>query len=138
MIFERSLCGKCDIILSYIYAYTTKLELHLSYLVRLDSNAFNWWIIAILAEICTKCVIFIEKLQKNSPRAGDFATRSPLPSAARGWPPIPHWEFLATPLLHAILLMMNIKQENCEYQLFKSFGPTRRDILSGAQDSSHW
>jgi len=30
------LCGKCDVIFSYIYTNTTKLVFHLSYLVRLD------------------------------------------------------------------------------------------------------
>jgi len=37
------LCGKCDVMFSYIYTNTTKLVLHLSYLVRVDcfSNAFN-------------------------------------------------------------------------------------------------
>jgi len=37
------LCGKCDVIFSYIYMNTTKLVLHLFHLVRLDcfSNAFD-------------------------------------------------------------------------------------------------
>jgi len=30
------LCSKCDVIFSYIYTNTTKLGLHLFYLVRLD------------------------------------------------------------------------------------------------------
>jgi len=30
------LCGKCDVTYSYSYTNTTKLVLHLSYLVRLD------------------------------------------------------------------------------------------------------
>jgi len=29
-------CGRCDVILNYIYTNTTKLVLHLFYLVRLD------------------------------------------------------------------------------------------------------
>jgi len=35
-VVDSPLCGKCDVTLSYIYTNTTKLGLHLSYLVRLD------------------------------------------------------------------------------------------------------
>jgi len=37
------ICGKCEIIFSYIYTNTTKLVLNVSFLARLDcfSNAFN-------------------------------------------------------------------------------------------------
>jgi len=31
---------------------------------------------------------------------------------------------------HLFLLMLNVKQGSCEYQLFKSFGPTRRGKLT--------
>jgi len=68
-------CGKCDVIFSYIYANTTKLVLHLSYLIRSDtSDCFllmkYCFKITILAEICTKMHCF-ENLQK-SPSAGSF------------------------------------------------------------------
>jgi len=43
--------------------------------------------ITTLAEICKKCVIYIEKLQR-SPSAGGSAPRPPS---------TPHWEILATP-----------------------------------------
>jgi len=34
-------------------------------------------------------------------------------------------------VFHTIFLMLNVKQGNCEYQLFKSFGPTRRWLNPG-------
>jgi len=60
---EPPLCGKCDVIFSFIYTNTIKLVLHLSYLVRLDcfSNFLfdNFYFkVTTLAEICIKMHYF--------------------------------------------------------------------------------
>jgi len=118
--------GKCDVIFRYIYTNTTKLILYLSYLVRLDcfSNVFIWWVIASNSYFGRNMYInglfLLKNCKKKSPKAGGFDPRPTLPSAARGSaqrPPIPQWEFMPTSLLHTILLMLNIKHENCEYQI---------------------
>jgi len=83
---RTSLCGKCDVLFCYIYTNTVKLVLYFSYFVCLScySNALMSYCfkIAILAEICIKCVIFIEKLQKSR-STWDFAPRPPMDTG--GW-----------------------------------------------------
>jgi len=59
--------------------------------------------------------LFLQEIAKNRLVLG-VSPPDLLASAAEGSAPRPsilHWEFLATPLLHTILLMLNIKQENC-------------------------
>jgi len=133
------------VIFRYICTNTKNLVLHLSYLVRLDcfSKAFNWWVIALnscFVRNMHKNALFLLKNCKKSPKAGVLP---PDPLAFRRWgsaprPPIPHWEFLTTPLLNTILLMLIISRKTVNINFLSLLVGLDERNWVGAQDSSHW
>jgi len=103
-----------DVTISCIHTNTTKLVLHLSYLVRLDyiSNAFDWLVIAIiiLAKICIKIRQFYWKICKNLPTLAAPLSNPRHPS------PTTHWKFLVT-----ILSQINIHHLSFQVWMFGNY-----------------
>jgi len=79
-------------------------------------------------------LLLLKNCKKKSPRAGGFAPQTSIAFGGRGLspktsnPPLRIPGYATAPI---ILLMLNIKLENCKYQHFKSFGPSQREKLSG-------